>query len=320
MQEGHYQFQFNDNKELHQFYFNPNRKRVGESNSWFNKLEEEQVGRSWNNLKVEIHDKRINSSWYDATHIFGNEAKSLNNTWATWNIPKDDMSLSFLDCFGWNHEKHYEDHVKSHVGCQLHRSIEFQDMKCNLSDVNICTCNLINLQNVTCGCTSDLQMEIIPLNSTHIPKENVKVDLLCEIQNGDEIYGFVQPVELISSSIKSRIGTAPIGIAGTSTIVVIAVLVFLILTSSIVVYYRKEAKKKQINTIANLSPSKWVENPDYSGSESADEVDGDPLLPTWLLDRNEMIYDGSCIEKGRRLGGGNFGDVFEGKIRLGNAV
>jgi hypothetical protein len=49
-------------------------------------------------------------------------------------------------------------------------------------------------------------------------------------------------------------------------------------------------------------------------------LDGDPLVPKWLCERNEMIYDTSCIEKGRQLGHGNFGTVFEGKIQLGNAV
>ena len=43
-------------------------------------------------------------------------------------------------------------------------------------------------------------------------------------------------------------------------------------------------------------------------------------LPDWLKKRPEMIYDTSCIEKGKELGHGNFGAVFEGRIRFGNAM
>ena len=64
----------------------------------------------------------------------------------------------------------------------------------------------------------------------------------------------------------------------------------------------------------------WEENPDYSSDNSLDEFDGGSLYPNWLQDHIDMIYDPKCIKKEKKLGQGHFGTVFEGKIRLGNAV
>ena len=48
------------------------------------------------------------------------------------------------------------------------------------------------------------------------------------------------------------------------------------------------------------------------------EPEEDELLPEWLSDN--MTFDTSCIIRGKGLGHGNFGDVFAGKIMLGNAM
>ena len=297
LQEGHYKFQFNNNKELHQFYFTKDRTK--NRRSWFT---------NDGLMKPHIDDKIIRSAWIDVPPMFGNGLERPSKMVATWNIYKNDMSSQFLNCFDWNHT-HYEYGLKSNAGCQLHRNksmdAEFQNLKCKLSN------------------NSDvMKMDIIAHSSSNklsILKKDIRVDIMCEIKASNwrrPKYGFAQPVLLQYSSDKSEINSAE------ASGIIIAVVVFLVLSSAIVVYYRKEAKKKQMNTISNLTPTKmkWEENPNFSESDSSDEVDGDPLLPKWLLDRNEMIYDTACIEKGRRLGGGNFGDVFEGKIRLGNAM
>lgn len=268
-------------------------------------------------MKSDIDDKIISSTWNDVPTIFGNGAERPTKMMATWNIYKYDMSSQFLNCFDLNHT-HYEYGLKSNAGCQIHRNnsldAEFQNLNCKLKNN-----------------TDVMKIEIMAHSSSNklsIPKGDIRVDIICEIRSSNSRrpkYGFVQPVLLPYSSdyhFTTEVQSAKAG--G----IIIAVVVFLVLTSSIVFYYRKKAKKKQmllleaVTTKSTLTPSqmKWEENPNYSESDSSDEVDGDPLLPKWLLDRNEMIYDTACIEKGRRLGGGNFGDVFEGKIRLGNAV
>ena len=64
----------------------------------------------------------------------------------------------------------------------------------------------------------------------------------------------------------------------------------------------------------------WEENPQYRHSAIETNLSHVSQIPNWLYDRKNIIYDVSCIQKGKRLGHGNFGVVFEGKIHLGNAV
>ena len=96
----------------------------------------------------------------------------------------------------------------------------------------------------------------------------------------------------------------------TSMVIAIVIVVTVLFSTFSIVYYYKTRNGKM----------KWEDNPNYSDSTCANEDDGNPILPNWLLGRNEMIYDTRCIEKGQQIGHGNFGTVFEGKIRLGNAV
>ena len=51
-------------------------------------------------------------------------------------------------------------------------------------------------------------------------------------------------------------------------------------------------------------------------------VKSEPVLvvPDWLLQRPEMIYQPQFIQKGQALGSGQYGMVFKGKLMQGNAV
>ena len=44
------------------------------------------------------------------------------------------------------------------------------------------------------------------------------------------------------------------------------------------------------------------------------------VLPEWLIQKPEMIYQPRFIQKGQTLGSGNYGTVFKGKLMQGNAV
>ena len=59
------------------------------------------------------------------------------------------------------------------------------------------------------------------------------------------------------------------------------------------------------------------------GDDSSDEdenTNDDSVTPKWLSAKPEMFYSPLLLDKGKKLGAGNFGAVFEGKLRLGNAV
>ena len=64
---------------------------------------------------------------------------------------------------------------------------------------------------------------------------------------------------------------------------------------------------------------KWVDNPLHD-SILEDDTEETFLLPSWLSERNDIIFDTSCIEIGEVLGMGNFGTAMKGVIKLGNAV
>ena len=87
-----------------------------------------------------------------------------------------------------------------------------------------------------------------------------------------------------------------------------------------------KAKKKLMGELEmSFIDGKQSVNNIYSTSNTVSfsgpcSTDTDFDFPDWLQNRKEMIYATSCIEIGKRLGDGNFGVVFEGKIRLGNAV
>ena len=61
-----------------------------------------------------------------------------------------------------------------------------------------------------------------------------------------------------------------------------------------------------------------VPNNDEYGS--ADGADVQPVIPTWLKARSEMIYPPYSIKKEQKLGHGNYGTVFKGKLVQANAV
>ena len=94
--------------------------------------------------------------------------------------------------------------------------------------------------------------------------------------------------------------------------IISGMVMILIILFSIVIYYKK------FRGNGNPRGIKWVDNPlhdtilDHDAEESF-------LLPSWLSERNDIIFDTSCIEVGEVLGIGNFGMAMKGAIKLGNA-
>ena len=81
--------------------------------------------------------------------------------------------------------------------------------------------------------------------------------------------------------------------------------------------------KNEFTALKEWRSGRWVSNPDYistSSSSSQPMSEGDEILPEWMKTRKDMIYHMSCITRGRELGHGQFGTVFQAQIRLQNAV
>ena len=113
-----------------------------------------------------------------------------------------------------------------------------------------------------------------------------------------------------------------------STAVILVIVFTLILVHIIYFYIKRRKITGRLNVDDKLKTKnltiKRMDNQDYESSIT-DEKDGKDLvesspLPDWLKMRPEMIYDSSCIERGKELGHGHFGAVYEGTIRFGNAM
>ena len=65
---------------------------------------------------------------------------------------------------------------------------------------------------------------------------------------------------------------------------------------------------------------------DEIGVQCADVIPSDDktmelfALPQWLRENPDMIYPERCVQKGQKLGKGQYGSVFEGKLTLGKIV
>ena len=46
----------------------------------------------------------------------------------------------------------------------------------------------------------------------------------------------------------------------------------------------------------------------------------DNILPDWLRDRKEMLFPETAVIRGEQLGKGQFGTVFKGNLKQGNAM
>ena len=181
--------------------------------------------------------------------------------------------------------------------------------------------------------------------------DEFKIDLFCHVKdwiNGRwENYGFYQPLTISSHLIENNfISNATFEIktnfrrstnysdeeidnAGIKyEYILVAPILLLVALASGLVYWNNKLKQKSFKLKENIKTENVSEiNATYNVTSSNVELlkdsslqNMDPVLPEWLQNRKEMIYDSSCIEMGKRLDAGNFGVVFQGKIRLGNAV
>ena len=281
--EGHYKFKFDNDEELHQFY-------VRQERSLDKHSMDEIIRRSWEEGNNVLKRKVVRQESSDGpNHTSVSETLTQDTYSVELSIEVNEMTQDFRDCFNFKEmfHTHYEN-VTITLGCKLPNTL-----KCELNTTS-------DMMNVTIG-------NFESNNELTRWKNGVRMDLTCMVNDviGERRFGYNQPILLQYE--KSEVAVGIPVIAG----MVVVIFMALGLTVALVCHYKRNTRKKEM---------KWVDNPNYSRSVSLVSTDDDPFLPNWLKQKNEMIYDTSCIERGRRLGQGNFGTVFEGKIRLGTAM
>ena len=79
-------------------------------------------------------------------------------------------------------------------------------------------------------------------------------------------------------------------------------------------------KRYKDTRIGQNQPMKW-ENDSMHNSESSEIVSKeDHSYPEWLTAKKEMIFSSNHLERGEKLGNGNYGSVYKGKLSQGKAV
>ena len=138
------------------------------------------------------------------------------------------------------------------------------------------------------------------------------------IKSGSSIMLTTEPKEQPNLSIMST----------DETTVMIVVLILAIGVGVLVVllYHRSKPlsiTKNDFSALKERRSGTWVNNPEYistSSSSSQPMSEDDEILPEWMRTRKDMIYHMSCITRGKELGHGQYGTVFQAQIRLQNAV
>ena len=242
--------------------------------------------------------KQSNSTFL---HITSDNQTSSN----TWNVSEREMPISFRNCLRYNriYRIHHETReLKVSLWCEVYGH---QESNCSIKQ-----------HEEESSLEIELDSKLLASERKHTFYSNeIQIDLFCKVYDTLIAYhfGFHQPVT--------------IHLLKYDYIVTICFVAIVVLISSLVFWNKKKM-------MAKFKAQGEIEMDDLDGKYSLDNTFvstnaasiSKPCsanidhIPEWLQNRKDMIYDASCIEKGKRLGDGNFGVVFEGKIRLGNAV
>ena len=282
-----------------------------------------------------------------AKPIYINATNPQNSDDKSWILLEEEMHHTFRGCLSYYHmynDKEGDDELNIKIRCMLKDSTDCQfDVVYSNQTKNI----QVTIEKFNQTCSNKEQC----LGTVH-------VNLLCTVlgKSGNHLkgYGINQPIivafdvpfdvpriqtfdsstdaDLMSSgpSTKSQYSAIPPKAAGvTNPLIGVLVLLVLAVSISLIIYKWNQSKKEEISVkqavtaleLTSQVPSYLIDNPDYSSSDSGNEVEDESVIPKWLSKRKDMIYDKSCVKlTGRKLGHGNFGAVQEGRVQLGNAV
>ena len=317
--EGHYKFHFGNKLFVDQFYIKKSRhfkcpKRCNPINHIFHVIDATNT-----------------------TPIYINEVTNSNNS--TIHISELTLPVSFRNCLRYGQIQHEPRGLKV-------------SLLCKVSDYVTTNCSITELDN-----GSGLELEINSKSLSSIAKQKtfidkLQIDLFCHvkefIRGRWEHFGFHQPLTIpFHQSENNSHSNEPYEIktkfrptandsneeiynAGIKyEYILVAPILLLVALASGLIFWNNKLKKKSFKLKEHIKMDNISDinaTPNLTSSSNAELLKGlslqnmDLVLPEWLQNRKEMIYDSSCIEMGKRLGDGNFGVVFQGKIRLGNAV
>ena len=80
------------------------------------------------------------------------------------------------------------------------------------------------------------------------------------------------------------------------------------------------AEKQTPTTDIQSSLTYDIDSATCNKSSNGIEIEETSILPQWLLKRKEMMFSHMYIEQQEKLGSGQFGTVFKGRLKQGNAV
>ena len=261
-------------------------------------------------------------------HFNASNDKAKDNQ-ETFVVEEKQMDESFRKCLSYYHmykEKYDEESDDDLLQIKT---------KCTFNTFLTCQCKWIGLNKTD---ELNFNITITKFNESCIGKETsrnnlkeIKLNLQCTVEGlgdgGWKVgYGFNQPVVItVEDSPKETVTLE----SASSINTLIAACAFLVVATPIVLFlYNKHKKRKKQESfepslvkLTEYHGVKMIDNPDYSLSSCESVLSKiEPILPEWLRNKKDMIFDTGCITKGNKLGHGHFGAVFEGKIRLGNAV
>ena len=98
-------------------------------------------------------------------------------------------------------------------------------------------------------------------------------------------------------------------------ILTVGIISFLVILSGVIGYFILKSKTKMYRREKVLEENEWNTNKseeDYENKISE--------IPSWLKNKQNMIFHPNCIKRDTLLGTGNYGRVYKGKLVQGNAV
>ena len=349
LNEGHYKFRFKNDVSIDQFYVHSNREFCDDKRLGRGKTALEKQCRTENpSFRRDLNEKIIEKSWNPNSTIF---VEPINLTYQNqiqtnlsvdYNFEASQLDTGFRTCYDY-HEKyhHYDDEfpLEISLNCSVMSSDECLNCfcSCNWKHATMSDNMTLTLSRNNCKSINNKAEPFI--------NSNMRVNLVCIIIKPHVFgiaYGFNQPLNIKiptwhpvfndTSSTSDLVDTKTADSSNIPVGIVILILIIILfgVSASLFIYCcmgrRNEVESLaiDINNTSKLLKVKWTNNQDYVSvnSEDNDECNDNigNHLPNWLKTRPELIYDSSCIEKGEKLGSGNFGAVFEGKIRFGNAM